>query len=200
MKILIISRLICFFSTVAVIAAVFIDFYYYNMRDDSIVEKKSFVATSTMFLFFFLFLAVNTFRIGTIVVSQRLAEYLSVFGAFLVLLGAIVNIIGRFKLGNRWSDNIKIYKDHRLVTNGIYSIVRHPLYASLIWMFYGASFIYFNWLAFLLNTTIFIPMMYYRAKQEEKILSEKFPEYKDYAKKTGMFFPKIFNNIGNERN
>ena len=48
-----------------------------------------------------------------------------------------------------------------------------------------------NYLVFILNTIIFIPFMYYRAKQEEKELVKEFKEYKDYSKKTGMFFPKI---------
>jgi len=34
--------------------------------------------------------------------------------------------------------------------------------------------------------------MYYRAKQEEKFLQEEFAEYKEYKKKTGMFFPKLW--------
>ncbi|MGK0469242.1 MAG: protein-S-isoprenylcysteine O-methyltransferase Ste14, partial [Clostridium sp.] len=41
-------------------------------------------------------------------------------------------------------------------------------------------------------TFIFIPFMYYRAKQEETLLIQTFSEYNDYIKRTGMFFPKIF--------
>ena len=37
--------------------------------------------------------------------------------------------------------------------------------------------------------------MYYRAKQEEKELIKVFKDYKDYQKKTGMFFPNIFKMI-----
>jgi len=45
---------------------------------------------------------------------------------------------------------------------------------------------------FLLTVFGFIPMMYYRAKQEEKLLIQEFPEYPAYMKKTGMFFPRLW--------
>jgi protein-S-isoprenylcysteine O-methyltransferase Ste14 len=58
-------------------------------------------------------------------------------------------------------------------------------------MYFGASLVYSNWLAFVANTLIFLPAMFYRAKLEEKMLAQEFPEYKNYQKKVGMFFPRI---------
>jgi protein-S-isoprenylcysteine O-methyltransferase Ste14 len=78
------------------------------------------------------------------------------------------------------------------VQKGAYRIVRHPLYASLIWVFYGASIVYLNYYAFLLNTFVFIPFMYYRAKQEEELLEKEFSDYNKYTLNVGMFFPKLF--------
>ncbi len=186
------ARIICMVTTIAVIIAVVWDFARFNSRRDSVVERKSIVATATMFLFFFVFYAVVVLRIGVVVLPARVYAVLCIIGAVLLVLGAVVNILGRARLDKRWSDHIKIYSDHSLVTSGIYGVVRHPLYASLIWMFYGASFVYANWIGFLLNTFVFVPMMYYRAMQEEALLVDKFPEYKDYRKRIGMFFPKVF--------
>jgi protein-S-isoprenylcysteine O-methyltransferase Ste14 len=56
----------------------------------------------------------------------------------------------------------------------------------------GGALIYSGFLAFLSVILIFIPMMYYRANQEEKLLTSEFSEYPNYKQKTGMFFPKIF--------
>ena len=78
------------------------------------------------------------------------------------------------------------------MSTGVYRIVRHPLYAFLIWMFYGASFVYSNWIAFLLTSFVFVSTMYYRAREEETVLMERFPEYKVYREKVGMFIPRIF--------
>jgi protein-S-isoprenylcysteine O-methyltransferase Ste14 len=108
----------------------------------------------------------------------------------IIIVGCIINILGRFRLGGNWANQVKIYKDQTLVTKAVYGIVRHPLYASLIWMFYGASLVYLNYAAFLANSLLFIPFMYYRAKQEETLLAKEFKGYNKYRENVGMFFPK----------
>lgn len=181
---------VCIF---AIIAAVAIDFLFFQERNDQKKEKKSPVATFTMFCFFFLFYAIERYGWGVALIdNQPIRIAMIVVGLVLMVIGAIVNIAGRFKLGKNWSDNIKIYLGHSLVSDGVYAWVRHPLYASLIWMFYGSALVYSNWLAFLANSLIFVPAMYFRAKQEEKMLVQEFPEYVNYKKKVSMFFPKFF--------
>lgn len=96
-------------------------------------------------------------------------------------------------MGENWGNNVVIYKNHTLVTNGVYKIVRHPLYASIIWMIYAVGLLYKNYMVLILNTVIFIPFMTYRAKQEEKELDKIFNEYKNYKNRVGMFLPKILN-------
>ena len=109
----------------------------------------------------------------------------------MIILGCIINIAGRFNLGKNWANQVKIYNNQTFTRKGMFKIVRHPLYSSLMLMFYGACLVYPNYLAFLANTFIFIPFMYYRAKQEESLLLKTFKEYKQYKKEVGMFFPKI---------
>jgi protein-S-isoprenylcysteine O-methyltransferase Ste14 len=82
-----------------------------------------------------------------------------------------------------------------MIQKGMYRFVRHPLYASIIWMFFGASFVYMNYAALLANVCVFIPAMYYRAKQEERLLAQEFPEYQAYQKAVGMFFPKFHHHV-----
>jgi protein-S-isoprenylcysteine O-methyltransferase Ste14 len=155
-------------------------------------EKKSIVETGTMTLFFIAFYLVIRFKIGSIEnYNPAIRLPLIILGILTILAGAYFNIQGRLVLGKNWANQIKIYKNHTFIKKNVYSIVRHPLYASLIWMFYAASIIYFNWLAFLFNSIIFIPFMYYRAKQEEVELEKTFKLYKTYKKEVGMFFPKI---------
>jgi protein-S-isoprenylcysteine O-methyltransferase Ste14 len=154
-------------------------------------EKKSIVETGTMSLFFIFFYVLIRFRIGEITVDQRYGFFLILIGLFFIVSGCMINIIGRFNLGNSWANQVKIYKGQRIIRTGVYGYVRHPLYSSLILMFYGACLVYPNYLAFLANTLIFIPFMYYRARQEETLLNETFKEYGGYKKEVGMFFPKV---------
>jgi len=181
--------IICF---VLVVGAVVWDFLKFNKDSSTKKQKKSIVATGTMLGFYIVFYIILKFRLGEIQLNNSVARiFLIIFGIAIIILGTFVNIKGRIDLGKNWANHIKIYENHNLVASGMYKIVRHPLYASLIWIFYGACVVYFNFYAFLLNTFVFLPFMYYRAKQEEKLLNQEFEEYKNYKLKTGMFFPKI---------
>lgn len=189
---LLVSQAIIGFSVMGLFVAIIIDFGFFQDKKNVSKEKKSIVETGTMTLFFILFIIVLKFTKNiTPNVDIEVKKIVALIGAMLVLIGAIVNIIGRFNLGENWANHIKIYENHKLVNRGVYKIVRHPLYSSIMLMFIGSSLAYINIYCFLLEIIIFIPFMYYRAKQEEELLIDRFPEYKEYRKNTGMFFPKI---------
>lgn len=151
-------------------------------------EVKSIVETASMSAFFLLCTIVVLLRVGTYSFHNI---YLNIFATGIYILGTSVNLLGRYYLGKNWGNNVIIYNDHTLVTKGVYRFVRHPLYASIIWMIYAVSILYQNYLVAILNTIIFIPFMTYRAKQEEKELVKVFSEYEQYKARVGMFFPKI---------
>ena len=156
-------------------------------------EKRSIVETGTMTMFFVAVWYVIVAKVGVLDITKETHYILGCIGTMIIILGTLVNIMGRYRLGSNWGNHVRIYSGHTLVTTGVYSLVRHPLYASIIWMFYGASLAYNNILAAVLTTVVFIPFMYYRAKQEEKLLAETFEcEYEEYRKRVGMFFVKIF--------
>jgi protein-S-isoprenylcysteine O-methyltransferase Ste14 len=180
-------------SVTAVFIAIAADFICFDKRNDTKREKKSIVTTGTMVMFYFFYYIVLRSRFGQIYIENKLYyRVLLVKGAVLVAAGAIINILGRLQLKSNWADQIKIYENQSLVTAGVYSLVRHPLYASIMLMLFGGSIVYMNYISAILTTVIFIPFMYYRAKQEENILEQQFKNYSDYEGETGMFFPKIW--------
>lgn len=159
-----------------------------EQKDKKKKEVKSIVETASMSGFFILIWFVVMMRFGTYNYQNL---YLDILFIIIYIIGVAFNLLGRFYLGHNWGNNVVIYKDHSLVNKGVYKIVRHPLYASIIWMIYSVGILCQNYMVIVLNTIIFIPAMYYRAKQEEKELVKIFNEYEIYRKKTGMFFPKI---------
>lgn len=191
--ILFVCSLLSALSVLIVCLAVFIDFSKYQVRSDQKKEKKSLVETGTMFLFFFLYYAIIRSGFGRVESDSSIVGLsIALIGTSLIVIGCIVNVRGRFDLGKNWSNQIKIYKDHTFIDIGVYQWVRHPLYASLIWMFVGGSLLYTSPYALLSTIFIFVPAMVYRAKQEECELIKEFPEYASYRKRVGLFFPKIF--------
>jgi len=154
-------------------------------------RQRSPVATATMLLFVAVLYLIVRLRVGAAPVqSPAVALLLAYSGALMFVVGCIVNLKGRVRLGQNWADHVTIYRAQTLVTGGVFGFVRHPLYASLIWMFYGASLSYRNWAAALATTLIFVPMMHYRARQEESMLEQRFPGYARYRSRVGRFFPR----------
>jgi protein-S-isoprenylcysteine O-methyltransferase Ste14 len=169
------------------LAAIVVNFLNTNQPRE-FKERRSPVATASMTAFFVLLYFTIRFRWSAFDYSGLLI--FRSFGLALMLFGAAFNVWGRLYLKTNWADHVRIYDDQTLITTGPYRFVRHPLYASIIWMFYGAAIAYLNPLAAIENTLIFIPAMIYRSNLEERALQETFGEqYADYRKKTGRFFP-----------
>ena len=113
-------------------------------------------------------------------------------GVILIILALIVFWRAHADLKTNWSPSLEIREKHELITNGIYSIIRHPMYASQ-WLFViGQPLLLQNWLAGWLNLVVFIFFYSLRVRAEEKMMLDTFGEqYRDYMKKTGAVFPKF---------
>lgn len=85
-----------------------------------------------------------------------------------------------------------LLRDQKLVQEGPYRIIRHPLYVSYVLILAGLSLALLSyWL--MIPTLLVIVGIYPTAKAEEETLIEHFgDEYIAYQKKVGMLFPRIF--------
>ncbi len=182
------ARLLVAGCTILVLTAVFINFWLAREHHAVQRRRKSIVATGSMLAFFFGFYLLVRMHIGAYEISG--VHYpAAIVGFALLLLGTMANVACRLVLGRNWGNQVIIYQDHHLVTTGVYHVVRHPLYAGLVWMFTGAALVFQNWAALLAVIFVFLPGMYYRAKLEEQALVAQFPDYAQYRDRTGMFFP-----------
>ncbi len=81
--------------------------------------------------------------------------------------------------------------EHKLVTQGPYRWVRHPLYTIGSSMFISLGMMADNWFIAALGILAFIAMAS-RTPKEEANLIEKFgDEYREYMKWTGRYLPKL---------
>lgn len=108
-------------------------------------------------------------------------DAMRVVGLVVALAGMLFLTIARFQLGNAFSVTPQA---RMLVTRGIYSRVRHPVYV------FGAVTIaglilYLRRPIFLPVLLILVPMQVMRARQEERVLEERFgDEYRRYKAST----------------
>ena len=96
-------------------------------------------------------------------------------------------------LGRNWSVTLELRTQHSLVTSGVYSRVRHPMY-SAFWLWALAQvFLLPNWIAGPAGLVGFGTLFFLRIGQEEEIMCEKFgEEYRRYAARTARIVPGIY--------
>jgi protein-S-isoprenylcysteine O-methyltransferase Ste14 len=89
---------------------------------------------------------------------------------------------------------LKVAETHRpvkIVTTGVYSIVRHPQYLGGLLAHLGFSFL-LSGLYCLLSTPLIALIIYLISRKEETELTKEFgKEYMDYKKKTPMLIPRL---------
>lgn len=106
----------------------------------------------------------------------------------IALLGTIVAIISVLFLGRSFS---VFPQARRLVTDGPYRIVRHPLYLAELAMAFAIIWdIEQPWAFIVLFFVAGIQSL--RIHFEERVLSETFPSYREYANRTARLVPGIY--------
>jgi protein-S-isoprenylcysteine O-methyltransferase Ste14 len=77
-----------------------------------------------------------------------------------------------------------------LLTDGIYSLIRHPRYAE-VWLGLLAIALFTNYLAVYILVIVFIPVIYAVVLLEERELRERFGQkYERYSAEVPRFFPR----------
>lgn len=128
-------------------------------------------------------------------VSSSTRAWMLTIGSLLYFPGMGILVWARLTLGKNYfvstGFGAQLFKDHQLVTNGPYAIVRHPMYTGLILAALGALLIYFTWTT--AYFALFAPLTMVRARREEVALSEEFgDQWKEYSQRVPMLFPKLW--------
>jgi protein-S-isoprenylcysteine O-methyltransferase Ste14 len=114
-------------------------------------------------------------------------------GVVLTVLALIVFWRSHADLKTNWSPSLEIREKHELITRGIYGYIRHPMYASQWLWVIAQPLLLQNWLAGWLDLFVFILFYTLRVRAEEKLMIDTFgDQYRDYMKKVGGIFPKLF--------
>ncbi len=122
--------------------------------------------------------------------SLAIPSWLRWIGAPLGLLVVPPLLFWTFhSLGKNLTDTVVTRREHTLVTHGPYRWVRHPFYVVVFLWGLSLSLLTANWLLALLGVAA-VTMLVIRTRVEEAKLAERFgDEYRDYARRTGRFFP-----------
>jgi protein-S-isoprenylcysteine O-methyltransferase Ste14 len=96
-------------------------------------------------------------------------------------------------LGTNWSTTLEIREGHKLVTEGVYRRVRHPMYTAFLLYALGQALVIPNYVvgpSFLIAMTLLIAL---RLKREEDLMRGQFADAYDlYVARTKKFVPYIW--------
>lgn len=135
-------------------------------------------------------LILAVFQIGTL---DYIEEYdvIRYIGLAVYLVFSWVQVWSFKTLGDNYSQDIMIKKNHELITKGPFKIIRHPQYLCQILLNIGATAVTFGYIVGLL-TLIEMPVYIMRASMEDKLLAKYFADkFSDYKKKSGFMIPFI---------
>ena len=134
--------------------------------------------------FLFEFIAVLMFVGGLAVVVLAIRE---------LFLHSIPKLEGSTKEKNLKALRIVMpepMEEAKLVTTGVFTFVRHPIYTGLILVGYGIGIGSGPWPQLIFAVGLHA-VLHYKAALEEKFLAKKFKGYQKYSSSTGRFFPKV---------
>ena len=113
-------------------------------------------------------------------------------GVFLFAIGGALRLWPVFVLGDRFSGLVAIQPGHRLVTTGIYSIMRHPSYLGLVVSSLGWGLAFRSGVGVLLTVLLIAPVVA-RMRAEERLLRTQFgTEYDAYRARTSRLIPGLY--------
>jgi len=135
-------------------------------------------------------LILAVFQIGTLSYSEN--SHLNNFrlaGLFVYLCFSWIQIWAYKSLGESYSQDMVIFKDHKLADKGPFKVIRHPQYLSQILVDLGGALATLSIIVLPL-AIIQLPVLIMRAIYEEKLLSKHFKsEFDTYKKNRGFMIP-----------
>lgn len=123
----------------------------------------------------------------------NLALWLRVLGAIFATACIPIILLVFRNIGANISETVLTKKGHELVTSGPYRWVRHPLYATSLFLMLSLGLVAQSWFILAYGVAGLIVFRFVVIPAEEENLIASFGDsYRRYQSRTGTIFPKMF--------
>jgi protein-S-isoprenylcysteine O-methyltransferase Ste14 len=113
-----------------------------------------------------------------------------IFAGVFGLLAAVVSWTSVAHLGRQFRIRAGLYADHQLIRTGPYSIVRHPIYASVLCLLLCSLLDLTPWRSMLLPLASFVLGTEIRVRCEDRLLASRFgDEFREYQRSVRAYVP-----------
>ena len=145
-------------------------------KEENNTQKSVVLLSGLMFILGFVLSGLN-YKYEFIIMPRIVVYIFSIIFLISYILYAIV-----LRENSYLSRIIEVQKDQKVIDSGMYSIVRHPMYAVTIIMFLSIPFVLNSILSFIVFW--FYPLLISkRIENEEEVLEKDLKGYKEYKKK-----------------
>lgn len=108
-----------------------------------------------------------------------------------MVIGYTIVFAGATLVADGWRRIHQARKEERLVTEGVYSRMRHPQYTGLFIIVYGEGIVHWPTIVSVAAFPVIVLAYTLLARKEERQMVEKFgDEYREYQKQVPMFIPR----------
>jgi protein-S-isoprenylcysteine O-methyltransferase Ste14 len=125
--------------------------------------------------------------------GHRFPFAIQCLGVGLTLGGATIRYLAIRELGRFFTFDLIIRRDHKVVTSGIYRLIRHPAYFGAMVLSFGLPTALSSWYGLAAALLIGIPARLHRINHEDQVLAEKLGgEYRDYCLRVKKLIPYVY--------
>lgn len=112
---------------------------------------------------------------------SRVPFFVTIIAAvlFLVSYGLYVEVM---RENAHLSRTVKVTDEQEVVSTGLYSVVRHPMYMATVLMFMMIPLILSSWISFIIFA-LYPFVLTFRIRNEEELLTRELKGYKEYKEK-----------------
>jgi len=123
----------------------------------------------------------------------RLQLWIVIVADLLILTGFALRLWAILHLGKLFTVDVGIQKEHRVIQDGPYRLVRHPSYSGAMIAMTGVACLTFNWLGFIVIVGGCLAAYMIRISVEEKCLNKYLgDDYRRYTARTKRLIPWIW--------
>lgn len=147
-----------------------------NVKEEESEQRTVILFSGIMFLMAFIAAGLS-FRHGWLMLPVPV----SLIAAF-VFLAAYVLYAEVLRENTYLSRTVEVQENQKVIDTGLYGLVRHPMYMATVFLFLAMPLVLGSVISFLIMLA-YIPIITKRIRNEEQVLAEGLPGYRDYMEK-----------------
>jgi protein-S-isoprenylcysteine O-methyltransferase Ste14 len=118
------------------------------------------------------------------------ATALQAIGLTTTIAATVLWMRARVEMGDEYAADARTWTEQRLLTRGLFGLVRHPIYLGTIGIWLGTGLGIRSWAMLAIGLAVVVPALRARAGLEERVLWERFgSQYSRYCAQVPMLSP-----------